>query len=63
MDFLNYIGEYRDILIELLKAAIVAIAAILLYRLCTIGKHSNERKVKKQAYTDELTGKGNRYLF
>ena len=50
MDFLNYIGEYRDILIELLKAAIVAIAAILLYRLCTIGKHSNERKVKKQAY-------------
>lgn len=61
MDFLNYIEEYKDILIEILKAAIVAIAAILIYKLCIIGK--KDKRVKKQAYTDELTGKGNRYLF
>lgn len=59
MDFLN---EYRGILIEILKAAIIAIAAILVYILCTRGKRRSEKRVKKQAYTDELTGKGNRYL-
>lgn len=51
------------ILIEILKAAIVAIAAILVYILCTRGSRKKEKRVKKQAYTDELTGKGNRYLF
>lgn len=60
MDFLN---GYRGILIEILKAAIIAIAAILVYILCTRGNRKKEKKVKKQAYTDELTGKGNRYLF
>lgn len=62
MSFLEYIGGYKGLLIELVKAAIVAIAAILLYILCTRGKRKREKTVKKQAYTDELTGKGNRYL-
>ena len=54
--------EYKEILIEVLKAVIVAIAAVLGYKLITrdYGKSS---KVRRQAYTDELTGKGNRYLF
>lgn len=59
MEFFN---QYKEILIEILKAAIVAIAAILVYILCTSGIRKKEKKVKKQAYTDELTGKGNRYL-
>lgn len=63
MEFLSYIVQYKGILIEILKAAIVAIAAILIYIICTRGKVKSEKKVKKQAYTDELTQKGNRYLF
>lgn len=62
MNFLEYIGGYRGLLIEIIKAAIVAIAAILIYILCTRGKRKKQDTVKKQAYTDELTGKGNRYL-
>lgn len=62
MEFLNYISGYKGILFEVLKAAIIAIAAILVYILITRKKEGNS-KVRKQAYTDELTGKGNRYLF
>ncbi len=62
MGFLNNIGN-NGVLVEIIKAAIIAIAAILLYILCTRGKSNKAKTVKKQAYTDELTGKGNRYLF
>lgn len=62
MEFLSYMGGYKGILFEILKAAIIAIAAILIYILITRKKEKNA-KVRKQAYTDELTGKGNRYLF
>ncbi len=55
--------EYKEIFIEILKAAIVAIAAILLYILYTKVKEKGSKSVKRKAYTDELTGKGNRYLF
>ena len=60
---MSFFNEYRDIIIEVIKAAIVAIAAILVYIICTRGKRKKEKSVKKQAYTDELTQKGNRYLF
>lgn len=60
---MSFFNEYRDIIIEVIKAAIVAIAAILVYIICTRGKRKKEKCVKKQAYTDELTQKGNRYLF
>ena len=63
MEFLNYILEYKEILIEFFKAAIISIAAILVYKLCTKRREGYTKNVKKQAYTDELTGKGNRYLF
>ena len=59
MDFLN---EYKEIIIEVLKIVIIAIISVLLYMLCTRGNRKKEKKVRKQAYTDELTGKGNRYL-
>lgn len=59
MDFLN---EYKEIIIEVLKIIIIAIISVLLYMLCTRGNRKKEKKVRKQAYTDELTGKGNRYL-
>lgn len=58
---MDFFIQYKDILIEILKAAIIAIAAILIYKLLIRDK--NSKKVRKQAYTDELTGKGNRYLF
>lgn len=60
---MSFFNEYRDIIIEVIKAAIVAIAAILVYIICTRGKRKKEKSVKKHAYTDELTQKGNRYLF
>ena len=58
---MDFFIQYKDILIEVLKAAVIAIAAILIYKLLIRDKSS--KKVRRQAYTDELTGKGNRYLF
>ena len=52
---MDFFIQYKDILIEVLKAAIIAIAAILVYKLLIRDKSS--KKVRKQAYTDELTGK------
>ncbi len=52
---MDFFIQYKDILIEVLKAAIIAIAAILVYKLLIRDKSS--KKVRKQAYTDELQEK------
>ena len=44
MNFLSYIEQNKDILIEVLKAAIIAIAEILIYIVCTRGKAKKEKK-------------------
>ena len=41
----------------------MSIAVLLIYILCTRKKRKNNKNVQVQAYTDELTKKGNRYLF
>ena len=63
MNLLDYIGGYRGLIISLGLAAIISIAVILIYILCTRKKRKNNKNVQIQAYTDELTKKGNRYLF
>ena len=63
MNFSNIVLSNELFIAAGVEAAIVAIAAILIYALITRGKNKNLNNVKKQATTDELTGKGNRYLF
>ena len=63
MNLLDYVGGYRGLIISLGLAAIISIAVILIYILCTRKKRKNNKNVHIQAYTDELTKKGNRYLF
>ncbi len=64
MDFLNGIVLSKELIIAAgVEAAIVAIAAILIYSIYVKVKYRAINNVKKQATTDELTGKGNRYLF
>ena len=60
---MEFFANYGWIFIEVLKAVAIATAAILIYKIATNGNVLTSKKVKKQAYTDELTGKGNRYLF
>ena len=63
MNFSNIVLSNELFIAAGVEAAIVAIAAILIYALITKGKNRSLNSVKKQATTDELTGKGNRYLF
>ena len=63
MNFSNIVLSNELFIAAGVEAAIVAIAAILIYALITKGKNRSLNNVKKQATTDELTGKGNRYLF
>ena len=63
MNLLDYVGGYKGLAISLGMAAIMSIAVLLIYILCTRKKRKNNKNVQVQAYTDELTKKGNRYLF
>ena len=63
MNLLNYVGGCRGLAISVGMAAILSIAVLLIYILCTRKKRKNNKNVQIQAYTDELTKKGNRYLF
>lgn len=63
MEFLNIISEYKEIAIGLGGVAAGTVATSLINMILNKGKKKATNSVKKQAYTDELTGKGNRYLF
>jgi len=63
MGFLEFIEQYKSLFIEIGKAAVIAIAAILVYKIFSRKKEREVKEVKKQAYTDQLTSRGNRYLF
>lgn len=64
MSFFENIELSKELLIlGGVEAAIVAIVAILLCIIVVRIKYKYINNVKKQATTDELTGKGNRYLF
>lgn len=52
-----------QLMIELVKAAMFIVVGILLYRLIDEKTRRKNKIVRKQAFTDQLTGRGNRYMF
>lgn len=52
-----------QLFIEAIKALLFIMLGILLYRLCDESTRRKNKIVKKQAFTDQLTGRGNRYMF
>lgn len=62
MNFLNNILQENSIVIEITKVAVVALATLVIYKLITFRESRRQKRALKFAYTDELTGKGNRYL-
>lgn len=52
-----------SVTIEVLKALLFIIIGILIYRLVTRNNDKKNQVVKQQALTDQLTGRGNRYMF
>lgn len=53
----------NEVLKLLVEAGIFIIFGIIIKALFDSKKYKENIKVKKQAYTDQLTGRGNRYLF
>lgn len=53
----------NSILIEVIKAMIFVLVGIFVYYLIDNNKRKHHKLVKQQAFTDQLTGRGNRYLF
>ncbi len=47
---------------KIFESAIFILIGMLVYRLLTLGRLKEDKSVKKQAFTDQLTGRGNRYL-
>lgn len=50
------------IIVKIFQGFIFILIGMLLYRLLTLRKEKESMNVKKQAFTDQLTGRGNRYL-
>lgn len=48
---------------KIIEVAIYVFIGMFLYRILDFKKHKEAKKVKEQAYTDQLTGRGNRYKF
>ena len=55
--------ESTVIIKKIIEVAIYVVVGMLLYRVLDFKKHKEAKKVKEQAYTDQLTGRGNRYKF
>ncbi len=55
--------EFYQIYIELIKALLLVLVGMILYRFSVLNRLRDEKLVKKQACTDPLTGGGNRTLF
>lgn len=54
---------FNSILLEAIKALVFVLIGILIYRVIEGSNRKNHKMVKQQAFTDQLTGRGNRYLF
>ena len=52
-----------QILIEVIKGLLFVLVGLLLYRLLDESSRRKNKIVKQQAFTDQLTGRGNRYMF
>lgn len=48
---------------KIIEVAVYVIVGMLLYRVIDFRKIKENKRVKQQAYTDQLTGRGNRYKF
>lgn len=48
---------------KIIEAALYIIVGMVIYSVLDFRKLKETQKVKKQAFTDQLTGRGNRYLF
>lgn len=55
--------ESTVIIEKIIEVAIYVFIGMFLYRILDFKKHKEAKKVKEQAYTDQLTGRGNRYKF
>lgn len=55
--------ELEFILKKIIEAAIYIIVGMFIYRVIDFRKYKENQKVKQQAFTDQLTGRGNRYKF
>lgn len=62
LEFLNNI-DISQLMMNIIEVSIVLLLGMLVYRLVTLDKEKEEKIVKKQALTDQLTGRGNRYMF
>lgn len=52
-----------DLIFSIVKAIILIVAGMFLYRMYVSEALREHKQTKKQAYTDPLTGRGNRHLF
>ena len=55
--------ENTELIINILYFVIAFVFGILVASLFNRSKEKERLIIKKQAYTDQLTGRGNRYLF
>lgn len=55
--------ETTVIIKKIIEVAIYIIIGMTIYSILDFKKHKETKKVKEQAYTDQLTGRGNRYKF
>lgn len=57
------ISVINTYLVYLLEVSILVLVGMLIYKLYELDKNKENKIVKKQALTDQLTGRGNRYMF
>lgn len=62
MDIFSNLNTF-ELMIETIKAIMFIVIGILLYRLFDESSRRKHKIVKQQAFTDQLTGRGNRYMF
>ncbi len=62
MDF-NTSNLILNFMYYVLEVSILILIGMLIHKLLTMESAKETKKVKKQAFTDQLTGKGNRYMF
>ncbi len=56
-------GDLTTYIMYLIEVTILVVIGMLSYKLFELDKNKENKIVKKQALTDQLTGRGNRYMF
>ncbi|MEG2310613.1 MAG: diguanylate cyclase [Clostridia bacterium] len=55
--------DINALMIYIIEVSVVLLIGMLIYKLATQDSEKQNKLVKKQALTDQLTGRGNRYMF